>query len=47
MVRNHHRIFLQRIQRDLHRFFQLRVVAGGNRSGIILDFNVRGDAAIF
>src|ERR1700716_2057809 len=47
MIRYHHGIFLQRFQRHLYGFFELRVVARGNRGWIILHFDVRSDAVIF
>src|SRR6476661_212315 len=47
MIRNHHGIFLERIERDLNGFFQLCVVASSDGSWIVLDFDIRRDAVIF
>src|SRR5260370_35953008 len=46
MLGDHHRIFLQRLQRDLNSSFELPVVPGRNRRRIVFHFDIRRDSAV-
>ena len=47
MIRDHHWMLLQRIERDLHGFFELRIVALRHRLRIVFDFDVGRDTGVF
>src|ERR1700693_4212229 len=46
MIRNHHGIFLERVERDLHGLLKLRVVSPGHGRRIVFHFDVGCDSVV-